>query len=375
MGMSVDELEQRLKQIQDPAKRLPVLDEIAAHYYDSDAYETAIPYYQQAEDLSPPGNLRAYHLGQRGICHFMLHQDKEAQEALSESKKAFVPGEEDLDPEIYGLVNYFLGSLSEYNEQNEASLNHRLEALKYLENLHREAQWLLLAGISRNYEQKGEFRQAVKFNTEAISLISDNDPEVTYIFESLGYNHYELGEYNEALEYFSRILKTAPNFQRKNDIYFNIGLCYQRLLNFRMALDSYLRILELKELNPSKESRSWLYIEIAHCYYFLKEHVKSLDFAKKALDLPIENKEEQAEVQSCLTNNYYVMGRFQEAVKAGEKTLGISAAFHNLEIMLPNLALSYYQLGESEKFRFYRDRCNRNYPDLSWTKQLNELEV
>ena len=375
MGMSVDELEQQLKQIQDPEKRLPVLDELAAHYYDTDAYETAIPYYQQAEDLSPPGNLRAYYLGQKGICHFMLHQDKEAQEALSEAKTAFVADEEDLDPEIYGLVHYFLGSLSEYNGQNEASLNHRLEALKYLEDLHREAQWMLLAGISRNYEEKGELRQAVKYNTEAISLISDNDPEVAYIFESLGYNHYELGEYDEALEYFSQVLETAPDFERKDDVYFNIGLCYQRLLNFRMALDSYLKILELKELSPSKGSLSWLYIEIAHCYYLLKQHVESLDFAKKALDLPIENKEERAEVQSYLTNNYYALGRFQEAVEAGEKTLGISDRFHNLEIMLPNLALSYYQLGENEKFQLYRDRCNRDYPDLSWTKQLNKLEV
>ena len=65
----------------------------------------------------------------------------------------------------------------------------------------------------------------------------------------------------------------------------------------------------------------------------------------------------------------------EEAAKAGEETLGISNQFHNLEIMLPNLAMSHYRLGENQKFRFYRDRCNRDFPNLSWTKQLNKLEA
>ena len=63
----------------------------------------------------------------------------------------------------------------------------------------------------------------------------------------------------------------------------------------------------------------------------------------------------------------------EHAVKSGEETLGISDRFNNIEIMLPHLALSYHELGNTEKFEFYRDRCNREFPDLSWTKQLNKL--
>ncbi len=81
------------------------------------------------------------------------------------------------------------------------------------------------------------------------------------------------------------------------------------------------------------------------------------------------------EIHSYLTNNYHALGRFEEAAKAGEETLAISDQFHNLEIMLPNLAMSHYHLGENKKFRFYRDQCNRDFPNLSWTKQLNKLEA
>ena len=96
---------------------------------------------------------------------------------------------------------------------------------------------------------------------------------------------------------------------------------------------------------------------------------------KKALSLSIEDKEEHAEVHSYLSNNYYALGRYPEAVEAGEETLKISDQFHNMKIMLPNLAMSYYQLGQKDKFHFYRDWCNRAFPELRWTKELNKLEI
>ena len=374
-SMNVKQLEEKLTTTHGVNEKLDVLDELASYYYDHDNYQKAITYYREAEKLAPAGNPLAYYQGLEGICHFFLKKDKEAYQALLGAKEVLRPKEDDFDPEICGLVHYFLGSLYEYSEKNDSSLECRLEAFKYLSHLHREAQWMLLAGMSRNYEQQGNLRKSVEFNTQAISLISNDDPEVVFIFESLGSSHYELGEYEKALEYFSRVLELDPGFQRKEDIYFSIGLCNQRLLNFRMALDSYLKLLELKELDPDGESLCWLNIEIAHCYYSLKEHEKSIECVEKALSEPIEDKEENAEVHSYLTNNYYALGRYREAVEAGEETLKISDHFHNLEIMLPNLALSYYHLGQEDKFQFYRDWCNRAFPDLRWTRELNKLAI
>ncbi len=372
--MNVKQLKEKLTAAQGARGKLEILDEIAAYYYDQDDYQEAVTYYGAAEKLAPEGNPRAYYQGMEGICHFFLNKDQEAHQALLGAKQMLRSDEEDFDPEICGLVHYFLGSLYEYNDDNDTSLEFRLEAFKYLSQLHREPQWMLLAGMSRNYEQKGDLRNSVKFNTQAISLISNDDPEIAYIFERLGSNLYELGEYKKAQEYFARVIQVDPGFERKDDVYFSIGLCHQRLLDFRMALDSYLKLLELKELEPEKDPLAWLYIETANCYYNLKEHEKSIEFVGKALQEPIEDKEEQAEIQSYLTNNYYALGRYQEAIEAGEKTLKLSEQFNNMEIMLPNLTLSYYHLGQEDKFHFYRDWCNRAFPDLSWTQQLNKLE-
>ncbi|MEE8349451.1 MAG: tetratricopeptide repeat protein [Acidobacteriota bacterium] len=372
--MDVKQLEQKLATLQKAQDKLEVLDDIAAHYYDEEDYSQAVTYYQQAVKLTSTGNSRAYFQGMEGICCFLMNQDEAAYRALTDARETLHPDEEDFDSEIYGLVHYFLGSLYEYGEKNEASLESRLKAQEYLTELDPEVQWMLLVGISRNYELQGDFQKAVKYNIEAISLISGDDPEIVYIFESLGYSYHELGEYDKALEYFSRILEVDQGFERQEEIYFNIGLCNRRLLNFRMALDSYLKLLELKELQATSETLTWLHIEIAHCYYSLKNYDKSVEMVTEGLKGSIEDKTEKAELHSYLANNYHGMGHFEEAVEAGEQTIKISDEFHNVEIMLPNLALSYHQLGNSAKFEHYRDWCNRDFPDLSWTKQLNKLQ-
>ena len=82
--------------------------------------------------LAPRGNPQAYYQGQEGICYFLLGQDKEAYQSLSVAQEMFRVDEKDFDPEIYGLVYYFLGSLYEYDGDHEASLRSRLKAIKYL---------------------------------------------------------------------------------------------------------------------------------------------------------------------------------------------------------------------------------------------------
>jgi len=371
--MNVKQLEEKLTTTKGSEERLELLDQIADWYYDKDEYQQAVVYYQEASRLAPKGNPRACYEGLEGVCYFLLDKDLEAYKALMASKEDLQPDQEDFDPEISGLVHYFLGSLHEYEEKNEESLQCRLEALNHLDALHPDAQWMLLAGLSRNYERTGDLQKAVELNTRALSLVSHDDPEIAYLLESLGTSLYELGEYEQALQYFTQLVDSDPGFERKEEVYFSIGLCYQRMTDYQLALDSYKKLLELKELQMEKNSRCWLHIEIAHCYYRLQEYANSIETVEKALKHPIEDKEDHAEIHSYLVNNYFALGRFSEAVKAGTKTLEISDHFHNIEIMLPNLAMSYHELGEDEKFQFYRDWCNRDFPDLSWTKQLNKL--
>ncbi len=374
--MDVQQLEAKLQETQEVDAKLDLIEEIAGHYYDQDDYQTALGFYQQGENLATSSNSRAYYVGQKGVCHYLLQQDKPAEEALLAFKRLVRQGGAEVNPELHGLVLYFLGSLYEYRGDVEASLRERQAALKHLKHLPREAQWMLLAGMSRNHADRGDHRRAVEFSARALSLISDGNPELAYLYESMGASYFELGEYEEALRYFCQVLEVDPEFDRKDEIYLQIGRCCRMRLDFQMALSSYLKILELKQLTPPDGgSLAWLYIEIVTCLYHLKDFRKALEYVAAALAGPVEDPEELAELRSHLTNCLHGLGEHRRAVEEGERTLRERSRFKGLELMLPNLALSYYKLNDKENFLRCRERCNQEFPDLSWTRQLNKLAV
>ncbi len=374
--MDVRELERLLETGLSKEGRLDVLDQLAGHYYDLKDYKKAIEYYEKGEQLASRGNPRAYFSGQKGICFYLLQQDERAIQSLLEAKKMFSPAQDEFSADVYGMVHFFLGSYYEYTAQDEPSLQARLEALKYIDDLDQEAQWMLLSGLSRNHERRNEHRKALEYNMQAISLIGRDDPEMAYLYESMGNNHVRLGEYEEALSCYSKLLSCSPQFERLEEIYSKIGLCYQRLLDYRTALNAYLKLLEIKTLRRRDgETLAWLHIEIAHCHYHLNEHAQALEAARLGLAEPEQSKDEQADLRSYLTSCSHALGNHQEAVREGEETLRISESFSKLAEMLPNLALSCYELNQMEKFRFYRDWCNRDFPDSSWTQHLNKLKA
>ncbi|HSR67815.1 MAG TPA: tetratricopeptide repeat protein [Acidobacteriota bacterium] len=377
--LTVEQLESLLEREDLPQEqRLDVLDMLAGHYYDEDEYAKAAQYYRQGEELAPSGNAKAYFAGQMGICHYLLEQDERAYEALRAAKQMFDEqrgDDEQRNEEVYGMVLFFLGSYYEYVGENEQSLKTRLQALKVLDELDGEAQWMLLSGISRNHERMGEHEKAIEYNMQAISLISDNDPELAYLYESMAANYFELGEYDEALSYYSKVLKADPNFSNTEQVHRRIAACYSRLLDYRMALQSYRKLLEIKKLEAdSSQSLAWLYAEIAHCLYHLKEHRKALEAVEQGLKQPVGENVELANLRSFLTSSNRYLGHHEEAVAEGEKTLKISSDFPLLREMLPNLALSYYELGRIEDFERNRELCNKRFPDSGWTKHLNKLK-
>ncbi|MBI4444554.1 MAG: tetratricopeptide repeat protein [Acidobacteria bacterium] len=373
--MEIQKLERKLKNARDQETRLDLLDQIAAYCYEKEDFQRAAKYYQQAEALSPAGNARAYYKGQAGICRYLLHQDVQAMELLSAASGMFQPQATDFSPQCFGAVHFFLGSVLEFRGKPDEALSAWQESFKFFDHLSPEIQWMLMAGLGRRFEEKGENQKAIEYFERALCLIRPDDPELCSVYESLGIAHYNLEHYKRALEYFSRTLKLQSDLEELEELHVCMGLCYHRLRDFRQALECFLKSLETGEKNRTRESTCWLYIEIAHCFYQLKEHDKSLEFVQRALKQPIERKEELAEIRSYLTNNFHALGKFEEAVREGEKTLKISRDFHNIGIMLSSLALSYYQLNRKDKFTFYRDWCNRAFPDFSLTKQLNQLEV
>jgi len=371
--MDSKELKARLAGARSNEEKVSLLDAFAEDLFEKGKYAEAARRFSEALRYSKESNTRAYVIGQIGICNYNLGNDKEALSCLLKSSRLFDPAGTEFMPDMCGFVHFHLGSLYEYQGKHAKSLEARRICERYADSQEKDTRWMLFAGISRNCESLGRHDEAIQYSQKAIQVLSDNDPSLSYLYESMGNNHMSLKQYQEAINYFSKVIDLDPNFERRDEIQLKVADCYHQLTNHRMALETYGRILELKQLTGKRENLTWLYTKLAHCYFSLDQFEKSLLMTLEALRRQPKDKIERSELRSYLTNNYYEMGRFREAIIDGEKTLKVARRFPDDSLFYFRLALSYFKVGDMNSFSKYRTLCRKLFPEDSWNKYLEKL--
>jgi len=367
------QFQDKLKRTVTDEERLSLCDAYAEELFAKDKYSEAITIYSQAQKIPKKRNVKAYFTGQIGICHFNAGDDKEAFNHLLRSARMFDPDKPEFMRDMYGFVLFHLGSLYEYHGKLVKSLEARKMCEAYLDSQEKDTQWMLYAGLSRNYEALGKHDEAIRYSQKAIQVISDNDPGLSYLYESMANNYMGLKQYHEALKHFSKILELDPNFERRDDVHLKMADCYRQLANHAMALESYEKILALKRITGKKKELVWIYLKIAESHFRLEAFEKSLIVALEILRRSPRNKLEKAEARSFMTNNYYELGRYEEAVEEGEKTLTLAKRFPNDDLFYARMALSYHKLANKKSFTKYRSLFRKMYKEDNWNKHLEKL--
>ena len=371
--MNQRELRAKLAQSKSKAEKISLLDTHAGKLFKKGKFQEAADYYVRALEMASLQNAKAYFSGQAGVCHYTAGNDREALRYLLKSVRHFAPGKPEFMPDMCGFVNFHLGSLYEYLGRHAKSLETRKVCEQYVDSQEKDTQWMLYAGMSRNYEAMGNHDSAITYSQKALQVLSDNDPGLTYIYESMGNNYMNMKQYQEAITYFSKVTELDPHFERLDEIQFKMADCYRQLMNDRMALETYKKMIELKHLTGKKEGLIRLYILKAECYFRLEEYEKSLLVTLEAVRRQPRNKLEKIEIRSFLTNNYYELGRYVEAVREGEKTLSLGRRFHNDHLFYFHMALSYHKLGDNKAFARYKALCKKLFPTDSWNAYLAKL--
>ncbi|MEJ2109866.1 MAG: tetratricopeptide repeat protein [Acidobacteriota bacterium] len=364
----------KLKHAATVEERIALYDTYGEELFKKEKYAEAIDVYSMAMNIRNRPNVRAYFAGQIGICHYNAGNDTDAIKFLQQSTRLFKPDKPEFMEDMFGFVYFHLGSLYEYHGKISQALKARAVCEKYIEFQEKDTQWMLFAGISRNYESLGKNDEAIRYSQKAIQVISDNDPGLSYLYESMANNYMGLNQYQEAIKYFSKVLELDPNFERKDDIQLKMGGCYHLLANYKMALETYEKIFELNQITGMKKDQTWLYLKITECYFRLEMFEKSLLVTLEMLRRNPKKKEDRAEAHSFLTNNYYELGRYKEAVEEGEKTLKIATRFLNDDLFYARMALSYHKLGDKKSFRKYRTLFKKHFKEENWNKYLDKLQ-
>lgn len=371
--MKLQELKNALKNAKSPEDQASLLDSHAEKLFAKGRFAEAARYYEQALKLAKQPNVRAYFSGQTGICYYNEGKDKEALVHLLKSSRSFDETKPEFMPDMCGFVHFYLGSYYEYHGKIAKSLEARKICEKYVESQEKDTRWMLYTGISRNYELMGKHDDSIRYSQKAIQVLSDNDPELAYLYESMGNSYMGLKQYHEAIKHFSKVLELDPDFERRDEVHWNLANCYQQLTNDQMALETYEKVLELKLLTDSRENLTGLYLKIAQCQFRLERYEKSLLVTLEALRRRPRNTMEKAEICSYLTNNYYELGRYKEAVAEGEKTMTIARRFPNDHLFYFRMALSYHKVNDRRNFAKFRALCHKRFRDNSWIAYLDKL--
>ncbi|MBN2319288.1 MAG: tetratricopeptide repeat protein [Acidobacteria bacterium] len=372
--MNQKQFDAKLKSATSIEERTALLDAYGEELFNKEKYAVAVRVYSQALTIRNRPNVKAYFAGRIGICYFNSGNDKEAFKYLQQSARLFNPDKTEFMEDMYGFVYFHLGALYEYHGKYAQSLEARKICEKYADSQEKDTRWMLYAGMGRNYEALGKHDEAIRYSQKAIQVISDNDPGLSYLYESMANNYMGLNQYHEAIKHFSKVLELDPDFERKDDIQLKMGGCYHLLANYKMALETYEKIFELNQITGKKKDQHWLYLKIAECYFHLESFEKSLLVTLEMLRRNPRKKEEKVEARSYLTNNYYELGRYKDAVEEGEKTLKMAKRFINDDLFYVRMALSYYNLGDKKNFRKYRTLYRKMFKDDNWNKYMDKLQ-
>ena len=371
--MNKSQFSSKLRQATSDEERISLFDAYGEELFEKEKYAEAIQINDQALINQTQPNLRAYFTGRIGFCHFNAGNDKEAFRYLLKSAQLFASDKPEFMPDMYGFVYFHLGSLYEYHGKIAKSLEARKICEQYVNSQEKDTQWMLYAGLSRNYEMLGKHNEAIRYSQKAIQVLSDNDPGLSYLYESMAGNYMGLKQYQEGIKYFSKVLELDPQFERRNEIHVKMAECYRRLANYQMAMETYQKILELKQITGKKKDLIWPCLKIAECQFRMESYEKSLLSTLEILRRSPRNKLEKAEARGYLTDNYYELGRYKEAVEEGEKTLMIAKRFTNDDLFYVRMALSYQKLGDKKSFARYRKLFRRLFRGDNWNKYLEKL--
>ena len=206
--------------------------------------------------------------------------------------------------------------------------------------------------------EKGNYEKAIEYFTKAIELKPDYAE--AYFNRGLAYfktgSYYNREPYEKAIQDFTKAIELKPDFV---DAYYHRGLAYIQFVHyyrkpfsqdvidkFNKAVNDFNKVLEL---DPNY---ALAYAGLGNAYYRYGEWVKANDFYDKALEnkdwiLDKAGKEGLAGVYYSKGRNLYQLQKYSsDAVRNYEKAVEL---YPDLRIAVGHLVGAYMKMGEYEK--------------------------
>lgn len=136
-----------------------------------------------------------------------------------------------------------------------------------------------------NYSIDSDFEKALNYYAKALKSTS-NKKILSKALRSTGLIYTYQSDYKNAMDFDMRALKMSEEVGDKKGVaavLSNIGIIYYDLHNFRKAIEHYDKARKINEEMGNKAYLSSNLGNLANCYSSLKEFTKSIEYYKKAI--------------------------------------------------------------------------------------------
>lgn len=115
--------------------------------------------------------------------------------------------------------------------------------------------------------------------------------------------------------------------------YTDLGILQQRRKDYKLALKSHQRRLEIAQLLQDSHAEAMAYVSIAHCYYRLLDYNTAFENYQKVYDIAITLKDDTLEGYACcgLGCSSHGLGNLEAALEYHQRHLSISQQQHNIK--------------------------------------------
>ena len=212
------------------------------------------------------------------------------------------------------------------------------------------------------------------------SLLNDNPEKVqkslreslALSLNNIGYVYNNKGKVKEALDYYSRSLKTYEKTGNKSGIALalnNIGYLYKNKGQIKEALDYFSRSLKIREEIGNKEGIALALNNIGFLYQNKGQIKEALDYYSRSLKIYEEIGDKRG-IATALNNIgliYKNQGQVQEALNYYNRSLKLREEIgdkKSIAVSLNNIGFVYNNKGEVEEALDYYDRSLKIYEEI-----------
>lgn len=201
-----------------------------------------------------------------------------------------------------------------------------------------------ISGLENIYQEEGRAEEFLSFlDGLGLSKVRTTDERELIIFNSAE-KHFLSGNYAQAVSSLNSFLKSYPEGGKSAQAYFYLGESYLKTGKPELALDSYLKVMEIGE-GSFTELATLNYARISYQI----ENYRQANKAYSTLSRIAQLENNKTEAQLGKMNSFYMDKQYENAIAEGMKSESLNIADTERKRVKYVLAKSYWLLGDRAK--------------------------